>query len=450
MLAITINALYTTLHKRGTTRQLAGAIVASVVSALLLLPALLWYNIRFTTLQAALPVGEIGLMLFYVALCGWTVPFAVTATYCLFTGPRDSHTAGRLPRQRKRITRAREEAVTVNPPRRQPGVPAPYVYSADKSWGWLVYRNGNFAGQELALKHSVVSIGREEDNEVWLDDDTISRYHAELAWYRGQVYATDNGSLNGILLNGQSVRSSRVIQAGDELEIGSHKFVLKLAQKPVAGEDLDDPLLPQLRRISASRGGGGNSSPGSKPGEKRLAGPTVALNPPHEEAQAIEKAPVSRQQNQEESLRATSREQGKNSSSPALQAEGLCVILNGEMAGRSFLLDRPVLIVGRGNESDIIIADRSLSRRHAQFSHQADGNYVQDLTSSNGSQVNGTPLNTPRRLRQGDKIILGDVRIEYTLLPEAQTTLMPLSEEPPQTPFNPPLPFRLPSRFKDQ
>lgn len=451
MLAIAVNALYTTLRKRGTTRQLAGVIVASVVSALLLLPALFWYNLRFTTVQSALPMGEIGLMLFYVALCGWTVPCAVTATYCLFTEPRDSHTAGRLPGQRKRITRARAEAVGVSPPRRQPGVPAPYVYSADRPWGWLVYRNGKFVGQELALKRSVVSIGREEDNEVWLDDDTISRYHAELACYNGHVYATDNGSLNGILLNGQRVRASQPVQAGDQLEIGSHQFTLKLAQEPAAGEDLDDPLLPQIRRISASRGGSGNSSPGSKPGEKRASGPTVAL-PPSQGINVQSGEHVSESaQNQAESIRPKTSEWTKTSALPSsTQADSVCIIRSGDMAGRSFLLDRPTIIVGRGAESDIIIVDPSLSRRHAQFTRKVDGDYVQDLASSNGSQVNGVRLNAPHRLRQGDKITLGDVLLEYTLLPEAQTTPMPLSEAPPQTPFQLPLPLRLPSRFKEQ
>src|SRR5215472_3248128 len=107
---------------------------------------------------------------------------------------------------RKRVAARQVTGVAgANLPRRQPGVPAPFVYSADHPWGWLVYRNGKFTGQELALNRSIASIGREEDNEVWLDDDTISRYHAELAWDKGRVYVTDKGSLNGVLLNKQRI-----------------------------------------------------------------------------------------------------------------------------------------------------------------------------------------------------------------------------------------------------
>src|SRR2546427_3239542 len=82
MLAITVNALYTTLRKRGTTRQLAGAIVTCVLSALLLLPAIIWYNVRFSSELSTLVVG---VMLVYVAMWGWLVPLSVTSIYCLFT-----------------------------------------------------------------------------------------------------------------------------------------------------------------------------------------------------------------------------------------------------------------------------------------------------------------------------------------------------------------------------
>src|SRR5438270_4354477 len=84
MFAIAVNALYTALRKRGTTRQLASAIVACVLSALLLLPAFVWYNGRFSIEQGALSVVEVTAALVYVVLWGWIVPLGVTTTYCLF------------------------------------------------------------------------------------------------------------------------------------------------------------------------------------------------------------------------------------------------------------------------------------------------------------------------------------------------------------------------------
>jgi pSer/pThr/pTyr-binding forkhead associated (FHA) protein len=439
MLAIAVNALYTTVRKRGTTRQLAIAIVASVISALLLLPALLWYNLRFSILQAALSSLEIGLVLAYVATCGWLLPCSTTAAYCLLTGPRDSHTAGRLPRQRKRTTRA--VAVSLNPPRRQAGVAAPFVYSSDRPWGWLVYRDGKFSGQELALKHAIVSIGREEDNELWLDDDTISRYHAELAWEKGQIYLTDADSLNGVALNGRRIRSSVLVKHGDELGIGGLHFWLKCAQQAGADE-LDDPLLPHLRRVAAHKQTASAASAGPQPGAHPPVKPTLALN------QEREQAPYHLPTEQtaiHQPMPPTAALDRPEAHLPA-RSIGLCLIREGGMAGRNFVLNRPTLTVGRGPESDIALPEAAIASVHLQFSCQPEGDYVRDMTGHVSSQINGLPLRAPQVLKAGDVIALGDVQLEYTLLPEAQTATIPLLPPATEVPRHLPFPLQLPSK----
>src|SRR2546428_1229172 len=245
MLAIAVNALYTTLRKRGTTRQLAGAIVTCVISALLLLPAIVWYNIRFSSMQVTISFVEVTLALVFVALCGWLLPLSVTTVYWLFTQPRDSNTSVRIPRQlnhRKRTTRGNAVRGAVSLPKRQPGVLAPFVFGEDIPWGWLEHRSGRFQGQKLALNRTVISIGREEDNDIWLDDETSSRYHAELAWDAGQVYITDCDSLNGVILNGWRIRNTAIVEPGDQLEIGSHRFFFVRAERPAVPQEQDDPL----------------------------------------------------------------------------------------------------------------------------------------------------------------------------------------------------------------
>src|SRR5437667_6364916 len=137
MFAIAINALYTSLRRRGTTRQLAGAIVTCVISALLLLPAIIWYNMRFAVEQAAISVAEVEVALVYVALFGWFLPLSVTVTYCLFSLPRVSTTSiqVQVPHQRRTSTGTLSGGLADQPgglvmihhaPTRQPGEDAPY------------------------------------------------------------------------------------------------------------------------------------------------------------------------------------------------------------------------------------------------------------------------------------------------------------------------------------
>ncbi len=464
MLTIAVNALYTTLRKRGTTRQLAGAIVACVISALLLLPAIVWYSTRFSSTQVTISVVEVTLALIFVAICGWVLPLSVTTVYCLFTQPRDSNTSVRIPRQlnhRKRTTRgnAVEEAVSL--PKRQPGVLAPFVFGEDIPWGWLEHRSGRFQGQKLALNRTVISIGREEDNDIWLDDETSSRYHAELAWDGGQVYITDCNSLNGVQLNGRRIRGTLVIKNGDLVEIGSHRFIFEIAERPVSLAEQDDPLLHHPRRLSIS------PETGFPDNGRRLAGPNALPTRPLDDETPFEFDSLELDRAALQLPRSTPGEinieagdpdtphhaMGFNPITPPILPErpgSLCTICNGGMAGRSFLLDRSVLTIGRSAECDVVIQDDSVSSQHAKFLCQADGDYVQDLTGQNGTTVNGEHLKGLLLLRKGDIISLGNIRMEYTFIPEAQTSSFPPLPMPVSAyPLSGPGPLRLPSKPKE-
>ena len=109
-------------------------------------------------------------------------------------------------------------------------------------WGWLEYYSGSFHGQRLALKRAIITIGRDEECDIWIDDDMASRHHAELAWDNGRTYLTDCESLNGVLLNKRPVRGTIPIESNDLLQIGRHHFVFFLAEQKDILTTQDDPL----------------------------------------------------------------------------------------------------------------------------------------------------------------------------------------------------------------
>ncbi len=463
MLAIAVNALYTTLRKRGTTRQLASAIVACVISALLLLPAIIWYETRFSSIQAAITVVEVTFALAFVALCGWVLPLSITTVYCLFTQPRDSNTSVRLPRQlnhRKRTTRGNAVGRSVSLPKRQPGVLAPFVFGEDVPWGWLEHRSGRFQGQKLALNRTVISIGREEDNDIWLDDETSSRYHAELVWDSGQVYITDCDSLNGVLLNGRRIRGTLVVKTGDLVEIGSHRFIFEIAEHPIPLADQDDPLMHHARHLSIAPETGflengrrlaSTNAPPTRPMGDETPLEFDSLELDHLALQLPRSTPG--EINIESSIPDTLHDPPRfNPITPPIVSErpgSLCTICNGEMAGRSFLLDRSVLTIGQSAACDVIIQDDSVASQHVTFLCRADGDYIQDLSGHNATAVNGVQLNGSLLLRKGDIISLGDVRLEYTFIPEAQTSSFPPLPMPMSAyQLGGPGPLRLPSKPK--
>lgn len=445
MFAIAVNALYTTVRRRGTTRQLASAIVTCVIAALLLLPALVWYNMRFSIEQAAISTAEVELALVYVALFGWFLPLSVTASYCLFALPRTSTTSVHIPRQ-KRTTRANAPTV-FNPRRHQAGVEAPYVFSDDTPWGWLEYRSGSFQGQRLALKRSVVTIGRGEDNDIWLDDDMASRNHAELAWDKGQVYLTDCDSMNGVLLNGQRIRGTVIVTAGNLLEIGSHRLLFVSAEQTGAANEQDDPLLRHVWHSAAALQRDSEKIPMTEPLEheeddNKGGEQTTHIWPPlHAEAMAIE-------------AQETAEMVLVPGPPPADELSGVLRICNGENTGQCFSLDHALITIGRGSECNIVINDASISRVHAQILRQANGMYVQDLSSRNGTKVNDEVLYAPQQLQAGDIVCVGNVRLAYSPVSNEAaepSTPMPPSFTPPPMSYpmhSNPVPLRLPSKPK--
>lgn len=88
----------------------------------------------------------------------------------------------------------------------------------------LVVKRGPNAGSHFRLDQPVISAGRHPDSNIFLDDITVSRRHAEFRWERGEVRVVDMCSLNGTHLNGESTDSA-VLTDGDQIDMGKFRLV---------------------------------------------------------------------------------------------------------------------------------------------------------------------------------------------------------------------------------
>ena len=73
------------------------------------------------------------------------------------------------------------------------------------------------------------------------------------------------------------------------------------------------------------------------------------------------------------------------------------------------------LVVGRTAPSDVEIPDPGLSRRHARFSWDDHGLWVEDLSSTNGTKKNGERI-TRANISPGDEIAIGPVRVSVHIM----------------------------------
>jgi hypothetical protein len=94
-----------------------------------------------------------------------------------------------------------------------------------ESIGMLVVKRGPNAGSKFVLDNDVTKAGRHPDSDIFLDDVTVSRRHAEIQHDTDGYRLRDVGSLNGTYLNRERIESEAPLQNGDELQIGKFKLV---------------------------------------------------------------------------------------------------------------------------------------------------------------------------------------------------------------------------------
>ena len=335
----------------------------------------------------------------------------------------------------------------LHPLRYQSGVQAPFVFGEDAPWAWLEYGSGNFQGQRLALKRAVAMIGRDEECDIWLDDDMASRHHAEVGWDQGRACLTDCGSMNGVSLNGRRVHGTVQMHSNDLIEIGAMRFIFILAEQKETPSALDDdPLSKHTWRSSLDLQADGLDA--AEVVTKIDPDPDVKGMFPVTRPDGMPPDELQQEFLHDRVINGGMMSHDQPSPLPPV-ASGTLYVQDGELAGRHFVLDRPVLTVGRGSECSVVINDVSISRLHIQFLHQADGDYVQDLGSSNGTLVNDEPLHTTQLLKRGDVVCLGNIHLFYTM-PQAMGTsaLLPTFSSPSLRSIGGPTPLKLPSRMK--
>jgi len=90
--------------------------------------------------------------------------------------------------------------------------------------GALIVKRGRNAGSRYVLDAERTSAGRHPASDIFLDDVTVSRRHAEIVRTGTEYAVRDTGSLNGTYLNRERVEEAP-LRDGDELQIGSFKLV---------------------------------------------------------------------------------------------------------------------------------------------------------------------------------------------------------------------------------
>src|SRR4051795_1884902 len=88
----------------------------------------------------------------------------------------------------------------------------------------LVVKRGPNAGSRFLLDKDLTTAGRHPESDIFLDDVTVSRRHAEFHRTEDAFIVRDVGSLNGTYLNRERIDASP-LSNGDEVQIGKFRLV---------------------------------------------------------------------------------------------------------------------------------------------------------------------------------------------------------------------------------
>src|SRR5580698_2822613 len=88
----------------------------------------------------------------------------------------------------------------------------------------LVVRRGPNAGSRFLLDSDLTLVGRHPDSDIFLDDVTVSRRHAEFYRSGSRFTVRDVGSLNGTYVNRERIEETELF-SGDEVQIGKFRLI---------------------------------------------------------------------------------------------------------------------------------------------------------------------------------------------------------------------------------
>jgi pSer/pThr/pTyr-binding forkhead associated (FHA) protein len=203
-------------------------------------------------------------------------------------------------------------------------------------------------GHRYELLGSQISLGRDPEADVSIEDPAVSYTHAQITLHGGALYLRDLGSRNGTWVNAQLVTTPHQLRDGDVVHVGETDLTFRSV--------------------------GGRGAPQPPP-----AAPAEPAAP--------------------KALR--------------LRVE------SGPLAGQTFPLTPPEVVIGRDPDAGISISEGTVSWRHAKLAPSASGWSVTDLGSTNGTAVNGRALEANREhpLEPGSEVRVGEVAMRFEEAP---------------------------------
>jgi predicted component of type VI protein secretion system len=226
--------------------------------------------------------------------------------------------------------------------------------------------------REVPLGKRTITIGRAPDNDLQIDNLTVSEHHARILAEANRLKIEDLDSLNGISVNG-TARKMEWLSSGDNVLIGKHVIVVDLEH--------DVAMFDQTRPSAAT---------------PRLE-ETYALNYPS-------RPDLAHRSGTEETAADAFLDRARIPS---------VIVVKGQTAQKEYVLSNKLTLIGRSSMATVRLTGWFKPQAAAQISKRQDSYYVNPI-SSRAILVNGIRITNATRLNDGDMIEVAGVSLKFT------------------------------------
>ncbi len=227
----------------------------------------------------------------------------------------------------------------------------------------IIVKLGDTVIQQYEINKDVISIGRARDNDIIVENLSVSRNHSRIRYQDGNYILTDLNSANGCFVNGVKVTKTELAD-DDIISIGKHKlhFVNKASTSAIASRanEAPPPAAPPVEGSVDLAAMGADDQDGL----------VAAL-----------------------------------------------VVTRGKQANQIFRLDKAETTIGRANENDVRLHDWFVSKKHAVIVKEGGNHTLRDLGSWRGTTLNGDPVKEAV-LQEEDELIFGTTVLQFKVGPE--------------------------------
>lgn len=248
----------------------------------------------------------------------------------------------------------------------------------------IIVKLGERIVNRYRFDKDVMSIGRARDNDVVIENLSVSRNHARIKREGEEYILTDLNSANGSMVNGHRV-SKAAIRNNDILTIGKHNLVfLEVEETRYVEQPASSPSSSRSSSAAPQA-----KKPARYPSRSPVITPTASAS--------------------------------SSFDSGSTRMVGVFTIMEGRQKGREYRVAEDEVAIGRSTRNPIRIYDWQASSSHAVIRREGSGYIIRDMDSWHGTIVNDQKVGEAK-LRNGDKVQIGDTVLAFRLAdPESLT-----------------------------